>query len=71
MSDPLTPVVYDTSLATIESIIKTLQAFKNGERTTDYDAGYDDGFDQAIRAVRLYRNVIETKQAEYIAGLNG
>lgn len=46
---------------TIASITDVLREFKSGERTTEYDAGYDDGLDQAIRAVQLFLKVLEGK----------
>jgi hypothetical protein len=49
---------------TVDGIIDSLRAFKDGSRNTDYDCGYDDGINQAIRAVQLFRKVMEQKQAE-------
>ena len=47
---------------TINSITDVLREFKNGDRKTDYDAGYDDGLDQAIRAVQLFLKVLDEKE---------
>lgn len=44
---------------TIASITDVLREFKTGERASEYDAGYDDGLDQAIRAVQLFLKVLE------------
>ena len=47
---------------TIASITDVLREFKTGERASEYDAGYDDGLDQAIRAVQLFLKVLEGKE---------
>lgn len=47
---------------TIASITDVLRELKSGERATEYDAGYDDGLDQAIRAVQLFLKVLEKKE---------
>lgn len=44
---------------TIASITDVLREFKSGERNTEYDAGYDDGLDQAIKAVQLFLKVLD------------
>ena len=57
-------IVETTNLRTIESIITVLETFKNGQRADDYEIGYDDGMDQAIRAIKLMRTIIENRQIE-------
>jgi hypothetical protein len=47
---------------TIASITDVLREFKTGERASEYDAGYDDGLDKAIRAVQLFLKVLEGKE---------
>ncbi len=37
------------------SIIDALRIYKDGVRESKYDAGYDDGLDQAIRLVQLFQ----------------
>ena len=37
------------------SIIDALRIYKDGMRKSKYDAGYDDGLDQAIRLVQLFQ----------------
>lgn len=64
MKEPITALVHNASLMTVDGIIDSLRAFKDGSRNTDYDCGYDDGINQAIRAVQLFRKVMEQKQAE-------
>lgn len=45
------------------SIIEALRVYKDGNRKKAYDAGYDDGLDQAIRLVQLFQAKLnETKQ---------
>lgn len=48
---------------TINSIIDVLKVFKqDNDRATDYGAGYDDGLDQAIKAVQLFIKVLDEKK---------
>lgn len=48
---------------TINSIIDVLKVFKqDNDRGTDYGAGYDDGLDQAIKAVQLFIKVLDEKK---------
>lgn len=55
--------IRDTTLRiAIASITDTLRVFKDGSRATDYDAGYDDGLDQAIKAVQLFLKVLDEKE---------
>lgn len=45
---------------TIASIVDVLRVFKeDNDRATEYGAGYDDGLDQAIKAVQLFLKVLE------------
>ena len=37
------------------SIIDAIRIYKDGMRESKYDAGYDDGLDQAIRLVQLFQ----------------
>ena len=37
------------------SIVDALRVYKDGMRDSKYDAGYDDGLDQAIRLVQLFQ----------------
>ena len=57
-------IIETSNLRTIESIITVLETFKNGQRADDYEIGYDDGMDQAIRAIKLMRTIIENRQIE-------
>jgi len=48
---------------TINSIVDVLRVFKeDNDRNTDYGAGYDDGLDQAIKAVQLFLKVLDEKK---------
>jgi hypothetical protein len=50
---------------TINSIVDVLRVFKeDNDRNTDYGAGYDDGLDQAIKAVQLFLKVLEKPQED-------
>jgi hypothetical protein len=50
---------------TIGSIVDVLRVFKeDNDRNTDYGAGYDDGLDQAIKAVQLFLKVLEKDQED-------
>lgn len=49
---------------TIASITDVLREFKTGERASEYDAGYDDGLDQAIKATQLFLKVLDRKEGE-------
>lgn len=49
---------------TIKSITDVLREFKSGERGTEYDIGYDDGLDQAIRSVQLFLKVLDQKEPD-------
>ena len=60
----MTNLAETATLDTIDSIITVLETFKNGQRADDYEMGYDDGMDQAIRATKLFRTIIEQKQIE-------
>ena len=51
-------LVTNTSQSTLASAIDVLRSFKTGERGDDYDAGYDDGLDQAIRAMQLFQKTM-------------
>ena len=47
---------------TIGSIVDVLRVFKeDNDRKTEYGAGYDDGLDQAIKAVQLFLKVLDEK----------
>jgi hypothetical protein len=46
----------DTSIKmATASIIDALRVYKDGNRESKYDAGYDDGLDQAIKLVQLFQ----------------
>ena len=48
---------------TIASIVDVLRLFKeDNDRATEYGAGYDDGLDQAIKAVQLFLKVLDEKK---------
>lgn len=48
---------------TIASIVDVLRVFKeDNDRKTEYGAGYDDGLDQAIKAVQLFLKVLDEKK---------
>jgi hypothetical protein len=48
---------------TINSIVDVLRVFKeDNDRKTEYGAGYDDGLDQAIKAVQLFLKVLDEKK---------
>jgi hypothetical protein len=50
---------------TINSIVDVLRVFKeDNDRKTEYGAGYDDGLDQAIKAVQLFLKVLEKQQED-------
>jgi hypothetical protein len=50
---------------TINSIVDVLRVFKeDNDRKTDYGAGYDDGLDQAIKAVQLFLKVLDEKKEQ-------
>jgi hypothetical protein len=50
---------------TIGSIVDVLKVFKeDNDRKTEYGAGYDDGLDQAIRAVQLFLKVLDEKKED-------
>ena len=50
---------------TIQSIIDVLRVFKeDNDRATEYGAGYDDGLDQAIKAVQLFVKVLDEKKEQ-------
>lgn len=53
---------------TIASIIDVLRVFKeDNDRKTEYGAGYDDGLDQAIKAVQLFLKVLDEKKEEELS----
>lgn len=53
---------------TINSIVDVLRVFKeDNDRKTDYGAGYDDGLDQAIKAVQLFLKVLDEKPEEQLS----
>jgi hypothetical protein len=53
---------------TIGSIVDVLRVFKeDNDRNTDYGAGYDDGLDQAIKAVQLFLKVLDEKPEEQLS----
>ena len=48
---------------TVNSIVDVLRVFKeDNDRKTEYGAGYDDGLDQAIKAVQLFLKVLDEKK---------
>lgn len=50
---------------TIQSITDVLRVFKeDNDRATEYGAGYDDGLDQAIKAVQLFVKVLDEKKEQ-------
>ena len=50
---------------TIASIVDVLRLFKeDNDRATEYGAGYDDGVDQAIKAVQLFVKVLDEKKEQ-------
>jgi hypothetical protein len=53
---------------TIGSIVDVLRVFKeDNDRKTEYGAGYDDGLDQAIKAVQLFLKVLDEKPEEQLS----
>jgi hypothetical protein len=54
--------IKDTAIRlTIASIVDVLREFKSQDTKSDYDAGYNEGLDQAIKAAQLFLKVLEDK----------